>query len=362
MAKHKVRFEPVGIEIEVDEDETILQAAFRQGIMLMHGCKEGQCSACKSFLLEGEDDLEMDRYSTFALPEYESEEGYVLLCRAHAYGDLVVELLNYDEDMLKSGIPIQTVQTEVEEIESLTHDIRRLVLKLIDPPEIAFNAGQYVDVYIPGTEEHRSYSMANTPSTDDHLEFMIKLYSGGKFSSLLDGRLKVGDKLKVKGPYGTFTLREKSDRDIIFIGGGAGMAPIWCLLNYMAEHNIKRKATYYYGARTRKDLFYLEKIQKLAEKLPGFKFVPALSEPDPNDNWKGETGLITDVVDRLENSLAGMEAYLCGPPPMIDAALPLLELKGVDEDKIYYDKFTFTGEAEEQEERGPDRSERGAPF
>ena len=125
-AKHTVRFEPVGIEIEADEDETVLNAAFRQGVMLMHGCKEGQCSACKSFLLDG--DVDMERYSTFALADYELEEGYVLLCRSHAYSDLSVELINYDEEMLRSGVPIQVVQTHVETIEALTRDLRRLVL------------------------------------------------------------------------------------------------------------------------------------------------------------------------------------------------------------------------------------------
>src|SRR3954466_12717540 len=131
--RHRVTFEPVDIEIEVSEDETVLEGAFRQGVMLMHGCKEGQCSACKSFLLDGEVDLE--RYSTFALADYEREEGYTLLCRAHAYSDLEVELLNFDEEMLKSGVPIQTVQAEVVAIEPLTHDISRLSLKLVDPPE-----------------------------------------------------------------------------------------------------------------------------------------------------------------------------------------------------------------------------------
>src|SRR3981081_4069640 len=122
--KHRVRFEPVGIEIEVSEDETILQGGCRSGLMLMHGCKEGQCSACKSFLLDGEIDLE--RYSTFALADYEREEGYVLLCRPPAYSCLQVELINYDEDMLTSGVPIQILQTRVAAIEDLTHDIRRL--------------------------------------------------------------------------------------------------------------------------------------------------------------------------------------------------------------------------------------------
>ena len=129
--------------------------------MLMHGCKEGQCSACKSFLLDG--DLDMERYSTFALADYERDEGYVLLCRSHAYSDLTVELINYDEEMLRSGVPIQVVQTRVETIEPLTHDMRRLVLALEDPHEMAFNPGQYVDITIPGTDATRSFSMANTP-------------------------------------------------------------------------------------------------------------------------------------------------------------------------------------------------------
>src|SRR4051812_2766125 len=173
--KHTVRLEPVGIEFEVDEEETVLRAAFRQGLQLMHGCKEGQCSACKSFLLDGEVDL--DKYSTFALPDFEEQEGWTLLCRAHALTDLEVELINYDEEILRSGVPITTATTEVVEIEELTRDIRRLVLKMREPDTITFHAGQYVDVHIPGAGgEHRSFSMANIPSSNDHVELMIKLY------------------------------------------------------------------------------------------------------------------------------------------------------------------------------------------
>ncbi|MCW3035972.1 MAG: Ferredoxin--NAD(+) reductase, partial [Actinobacteria bacterium] len=300
-AKHTVRFEPVGIEIEVDEDETVLNAAFRQGVMLMHGCKEGQCSACKSFLLDG--DLDMERYSTFALADYELEEGYVLLCRSHAYSDLSVELINYDEEMLRSGVPIQVFQTRVETIESLTHDMRRLVLALEDPPEMAFNPGQYVDITIPGTAKTRSFSMANTPSTDDHLEFVIKLYPEGHFSGLLEGRLKPGDSLKVKGPYGVFTLRDHPDRDLLFVGGGAGMAPILSLLRSMGEDGSQRRATYYYGARGRRDLCYLDEMEALAHRLPEFRFVAALSDPAVGEEWDGEVGMITDVVQRGEESL-----------------------------------------------------------
>ncbi len=346
MPTHKVRFQPVGIEIEVNEDETVLNAAFRQGVSLTHGCREGQCSACKSFLLDG--DLEMEKYSTFALPEYESDEGYVLLCRSHAYSDLEVELINYDEDILRLGIPIETFQTTIEEIEPLTHDIRRLVLKPVaSEKKLRFSAGQYASIRIPDTEEYRAYSMANTPRNIDTLEFIIKVFPGGRFSGLLDGGFTIGQPLEIKGPYGVFMLREKTDSEIICIGGGSGMAPLWSLLNDMAERGIKRRATYYYGARTRKDLFYLDRLKQLAERLPGFRFVPALSMATAEDNWDGETGFITEVLDRdLKTGQRHTQAYLCGPPPMIDAAIPVLVRKGISEDRIFFDKFTSTAKVE----------------
>jgi propane monooxygenase reductase subunit len=329
---HTVRFEPVGIEIEVDEDETILNAAFRQGIMLMHGCKEGQCSACKSFILDGEVDL--DRYSTFALPDFEEAEGWTLLCRAHPYSDMEIELINYDEEIIHGGVPPRTVSTSVEAVEPLTADIYHLRLRPEEPLE--YKPGQYVDIKIPGTEHHRSFSMAGT--SPDELEFMIKYYEGGKFSGLLkDGSIKPGDTLEVTGPYGVFTLRPSSPRRLLFIGGGAGMAPILSLLRHMHEAGTQREAVYYYGARREVDLFHLEELAG----LPG-DFVPALSEE--SNGWQGESGLITDVVDRLEDDIAEVDAYVCGPPPMVEAAIALLEAKGVPEAHIYYDKFTTTAD------------------
>jgi propane monooxygenase reductase component len=329
---HTVRFEPVGIEIEVDESETILNAAFRQGIMLMHGCKEGQCSACKSFILDGEVDL--DRYSTFALPDFEEAEGWTLLCRAHPYSDLEIELINYDEEIIHGGTPPRTISTSVEAVEPLTSDIYFLKLKPSEPLE--YKAGQYVDIRIPGTEHHRSFSMAGT--SPDSLEFMIKAYPGGKFSGLLaDGSVKAGDEIEVTGPYGVFTLRPSSPRRLLFIGGGAGMAPILSLLRHMQEIESPREAAYYYGARTESDLFHVEEIGALP-----CGFVPALSED--SNGWKGESGLITDVVDRLEGDVAEVDAYVCGPPPMVEAAIALLEAKGVPEAHIYYDKFTTTAD------------------
>jgi propane monooxygenase reductase subunit len=342
---HSVRLEPVGIEFEVNEDETVLNGAFRQGLMLMHGCKEGQCGACKSFLLDGEVDL--DRYSTFALPDYELDEGWTLLCRAHAVTDLEVELINYDEDELRNGVAIREVETTVVALEPLTRDIYRLELQVAGG-ELPFRPGQYVDIEIPGTDLTRSFSMANLPNETGRLEFMIKHYPGGRFSALLsDGGLSVGDALKVKGPYGMFALKESEDRPLLFIGGGAGMAPILSLLRSLAERGEPREAVYYYGARTPADLFHLEELAELCSRVPGLRFVPALSDPDAASGWTGEAGLITDVVTRLEAELGAVEAYLCGPPPMVDAAIGLLNSSGLAESSIHFDKFTTTVETEE---------------
>jgi propane monooxygenase reductase subunit len=342
--KHTVRFEPVGIDIEVREDQNVLRAASEQGIMLMHGCKEGQCSSCKSFVLDGED-YELDKYSTFALPDYEREEGFTLLCRTHVYEDVTIELLNYDEDMIRSGLPIQQAVAEVVSIEPVTHDMRHLVLRLVEPKEIRFFPGQYLDIALPGTDATRSFSMANITTKDTgRLEFVIKVYPDGLFSHFLDTGLSIGDRLDVVGPFGVFTLRD-SERDLIFIGGGAGMAPILSLLRSMVERGITRKATYYYGARGRRDLCFDKELRALEEALPGFRYVPALSE-SAEDAWDGEVGLITDVVRRHEESLANVDAYVCGPPPMVEAAIPLLTQLGTPEKRIYYDKFTTTGDPE----------------
>src|SRR5450759_5357235 len=268
----------------------------------------------------------------------EKEEGWTLLCRAHAESDLEVELINYDEEVLRDGIALQTKQVRVATLEALTHDIKRLVLS---GAELDYKPGQYVDIKIPGSDEVRSFSMANLPG--EQLELMIKLYPDGKFSSLLaDGGIQEGHELEVTGPYGVFTLRQNSDRPLLFIGGGAGMAPILALLRSLAEQGSERRAVYYYGARGPSDLFHLDELAELEQRLPNFRFVPALTECDEKVQWSGEQGLITDVVQRSEQELGEVDAYLCGPPPMVDAAIALLEAKGVPESRVYHDKFTTT--------------------
>jgi propane monooxygenase reductase subunit len=141
-------------------------------------------------------------------------------------------------------------------------------------------------------------------------------------------------------------LRDAPSADLVYVGGGAGMAPILSLLRSMSERGLERKATFYYGARRRKDLCFEKELEALEETLPGFHYVPALSEPEEGDGWDGEVGLITDVLRRRESDLSGADAYVCGPPPMVEAALELLPALGVADKRIFYDKFTTTGNAD----------------
>ncbi|WP_190823667.1 2Fe-2S iron-sulfur cluster-binding protein [Saccharopolyspora pogona] len=338
---HRINFEPVDIEMEVGEEENILDAAFRQGIHLMHGCREGRCSACKSYVLDGE--IQMADYSTFACNDAEVEEGFVLLCRSHAFSDCTIELLNFDEDELLSGVAIQDVRTQVVALEPMTKDIVSLRLRTVDPAAYEFKPGQYSDLQIPGTGEHRSFSMATTQSTLGQVEFLIKKYPGGKFAGLLEDGISVGAEISLTGPYGSFTLKEGHVLPIVFIGGGAGMAPILSLLRHMSETGNTRQVHFYYGARTPQDLFYLDEILELGKNLTGFRFVACLSEsmdPWPSGQIAVEEGNVTDVVSRREPDIGKSEVYLCGPPPMVDAALELLEANNTPKDQVFYDKFT----------------------
>lgn len=336
---HKVRFEPVGIEMEVAEGETVLDAAFRQGISLMHGCKEGQCGSCKSKLVDG--DIELLKYSTFALPDYESENGHVLLCRTHAYSDVSFELLNYDEDMLRRSIAVKTFRGHVTGITALTSDIRLLEIE-IDKP-MKFWAGQYVDLTIDDGRITRAFSMANAPGEGTRLSFIIKKYPNGAFSSQLDGGLDVGSVVLAKGPYGTCFRREERPGPMLLIGGGSGMSPLWSILADHIASGEQRPIRFFYGARSRADLFHLDELAAIGRELADFRFVPALSHATDEDHWDGETGFVHEVVARhlKQERLAGViDAYACGPTQMIDAVLPVLQINGVEPDHIYFDKFT----------------------
>jgi propane monooxygenase reductase subunit len=338
----RVHFEPIGEEIECGSEETVLDAAFREGYSLVYGCREGQCSACKCYLLEGE--VALKPYSTFALSDTEEAQGYTLLCRAMPDEDLVVELLHYDPDNYKLEFPIREGRSRVLAVEELTHDICRLLLEIAEPEDFDFKPGHYVDIQVPGTDERRSFSMANLPG-DGQIELIIKRYEGGRFSGLLADRLEEGTEIAFTGPYGAFYLRE-SDRPILMVAGGSGMAPQLALLRELARTGSQRRVRFFYGARARRDLFYEELVAELGARLAGFAFTPVLSEPGAEDAWDGEAGFVHDAVDRFlaAGDLDGEpDAYLCGPPPMVDAAIEMLvDQHNLDDARIHYDKFTTT--------------------
>jgi len=160
-----------------EEDETILLAALRQGYNLRYGCKHGGCGSCKALIVDGE--VDQEEASSFALMDLEREQGYALLCSAYPLDDITIELWDYEEEELLATSPIQEYQAEVTQITTLTHDVRGIQLRLIEPAEITFKAGQYIDLLVPDTSEWRSYSMANPPSRSHEVEIMIKLMPVG---------------------------------------------------------------------------------------------------------------------------------------------------------------------------------------
>ncbi len=341
-----VTLQPVGIEMEVDEGETILDAAFRQGVALPHGCKAGQCSACKAIMTEGE--VEMKKYSTFALNDMEREQDHILMCCALAETDVELELLNYDEELLKYSIPVADYAGKVARVEQLTADIRLLEIQLDSP--ITFYAGQYSDITLPEVGLTRSFSMANTPASPDKLQFIIKKYPGGQFSGRLDGDLQPGASLKLRGPYGACLRRADRDGPMILVGGGSGMSPLLSILEDQLATGPTRPIHFFYGAQTQADLFYLDRFAKHAAEHPEFKFIPALSNAENDTSWTGEKGFVHDVAKKYVSELDlddTADAYVCGPAPMIDAVFPVLVVAGVDIEHIHCDRFTPAPQTEE---------------
>jgi NAD(P)H-flavin reductase/ferredoxin len=346
----RVRLEPLGEEIECASDETVLDAAFRQGYNLAYGCREGQCSACKCFLLEG--DATLKPHSTFALSESEQANGYSLMCRAMPEQDLVVELLHYDPDNYRLENAIRDGCAVVDSVQALTHDITRLVLCVREPADFSFVPGQYVDLWVPNDANgaRRSFSLANLPG-DGLIELMIKRYPGGRLSGLLDGQIKPGDEIRFTGPYGAFHLRP-SERPILMVAGGSGMAPILSVLRQLVGEGCARPVRLFYGARAERDLFHMQEIERLGDKLGDFSFEAVLSDVEGGK-------LVSDAVDEFlarSASFAAPDVYMCGPPAMLEAAEPMLvEKHKVDERRIFQDKFTIAAEAD------PDRTGAAAP-
>jgi Na+-transporting NADH:ubiquinone oxidoreductase subunit F len=288
------------------------------------------CGYCKVEVLSGGGHI-LPTEEVFILRS-DRLKGVRLACQVKVKNDIEVLI---SPDLLAA----QEIKATAIKITDLTQDIKLVVLRLDEPSYVNFKPGQYVQFKVPEADEFRAYSIASAPSQKNIIELIVRLVPGGLCSTYIHEVLDVNDQIALTGPFGDFYLREGSSRNIICIGGGCGMAPIRSILMHLAERNMPRKIMYFFGARSKKDLFFTEELFGLQKKLPNFRYIPALSEPKPQDNWKGEVGLITQIVERIVPESKEAEAYLCGPPPMIDAAITVLTRKGIEEIYIYYDKF-----------------------
>ena len=338
----RIRLEPIGEEIETAGEETVLEAAFRHGYGLVHGCREGQCSACKCYLRAG--DVALERYSTFALSDSERAAGYALMCRAVPETDVVVELLHYDPDDYHLAFPIVEGSAVVEAVEVLAGDIWRVALRVEEPSEFSFLAGQYVDLHVPGANgARRSFSLANAPTGNGRhppeLELIVKRYPGGRFTGLLGESVRPGTRLGFTGPYGTMHVRE-GERPMLMVAAGTGMAPMLALLRHLAAQGEARPVRFFYGARAEDDLFYLDKIKALSAGLADFRFSTVLSQRDGRHVQDAVAECLT------AGEIADPDVYVCGPPAMVESVQELLTARhGIDEQRIFADKFTASAEA-----------------
>ncbi len=322
-------------ELVVEGGQSLLSTLGKEGIFIPSACGgKGSCGLCLLKVLSGGGDV-LPTETPWLSPE-QTAEGVRLSCQLKVKRDMRIEIpLEF--------FLVKQFRTTVESITDLTHDIKELRLKLDDPAEITFKAGQFVQVLTPVYEHsreevYRAYSISSSPADKTHIELQIRLVPEGICTTYIHKYLRQGDELMLNGPYGDFCLT-KNDCKLVFVAGGSGMAPIKSILADMQLKDDKRQTTYFFGAVSQKDLFHLDTMAQFEKDLKNFKFIPALSAPKKDDNWKGQTGLITQVIEKNLKNADSHEAYLCGSPGMIDASVEVLKNKGIPETLIFFDKF-----------------------
>ena len=333
-----VTIQPAGVAFDVARDETILAAAMRAGVGLPYGCRDGACGSCKSRLVEGR--VIHGAHQLKALSAAEEEGGYILTCCATPQTDCVVEARSVPG---AGEFPVLKMPARVSRLERPAPDVAILALQL--PANVAFkyHAGQYLE-FILRDGARRSYSMANAPHTLQQtpaVELHIRHMPGGKFTDHVFGAMKEKEILRVEGPFGSFFLREDSTKPVVLLASGTGFAPIKAIVEHMAMKGIDRPTVLYWGCRTRRDLYLHEWAQQAAASMPNLRYVPVLSEPTPEDDWRGRTGFVHDAVMADLPDLSGHQVYACGAPVMVDAARrDFVARCGLPEDEFYADSFT----------------------
>lgn len=335
-AEYQITIEPLGREVTCREDQTILDACLRAGVWVPHSCTHGTCATCKAEVLEGE--VDQGAASPYALMDFERDEGKTLLCVCTPRSDVVIEA-DVDVDDSIEVFPVQDFHGTLVGMEEVARDTRRLLIEL--DRDLAFNAGQYMALSIPGHDGvTRTYSMANIPTEGRVLEFQVRRTEGGLAT---DGwifkDLKVGDPIDLSGPYGRFVLRTDRSEPAVLIAGGTGLAPIASMIRHALENDLEDVGhlTLYQGARTREWLYDVDRFTALAQEYPDrFTYRPCLSEEEA-DGFA--SGMVTDVLNADHETLKGHIGYVCGPPAMVEAALKTLMLKRLFPRDIYKEEF-----------------------
>lgn len=333
----QVTLQPSGHQFQVEPDEKILEAGIKAGLSIPYSCRSGVCRSCRGTVLEGEVDFG-DVHPTY-LPDSDKAKGLALLCSARAKSDLVVEIAELEG---LAGIKPGIVPCRVVKIERPCADVAVLDLRLPMNENMRFMAGQYVD-FLLKDGKRRSYSIASKPSAEgvSHIELHIRHVPGGHFTDrLFAGEVKEREVMRFEGPLGSFYLREDSNKPIIFLASGTGFAPIKAMIEHAIARGSQRPMQLYWGCRKPADLYMAALPEQWAREVPGFSYVPVLSEVSAQDGWQGRTGLVHQAVMADHPDLSGHEVYACGVPVMVDAAQrDFLAQCGLPEEAFFADSF-----------------------
>jgi len=326
--------QPSGHKFSVEANETVLEAALKQGITLPYSCRDGVCGVCKGKVLQGEVDYGKHQAST--LSEAEKAAGMALFCCAKPKSDLVIECR---EVSTLNDIPIKLLPTRIHKLVKMADDVMVIYLKLPASERLQFLAGQYIDI-LQKTGKPRSFSLANAPHDDEFLELHVRNITGGSFTHHVFTGMKERDILRIKGPLGTFFLREDSDKPIIFVASGTGFAPIKAIIEHALYIGIKRPMHFYWGARKFVDLYMLDKAKEWETR--GIKFTPVLSDALPEDKWQGRSGYVHAAVMEDYADLSGYQVYACGAPVVVEAAHRDYTMqRKLPNEEFFSDAFTF---------------------
>jgi CDP-4-dehydro-6-deoxyglucose reductase, E3 len=333
-----VTLQPSGRSFDVARDEPILGAAIRQGIGMPYGCKDGACGTCKSRLLEGR--VIHGAHQHKALSEAEEAGGLILTCCATPQTDCLVEARTVPG---AGEFPILKMPGRVLSIERPTGDVAVIRVQLPANQNFQFRAGQYVE-FILRDGARRSYSMANAPhnlGTPPSIELHIRHMPGGKFTDHVFSTMKEKEIVRMEGPFGSFFLREDSDKPMVLLASGTGFAPIKALIERLEELGSTRPMVLYWGARSQADLYLHDWAEAATTRLPNLRYVPVLSEAKAEDAWTGRTGFVHHAVMADWPDLSGHQIYACGVPIMVESAHRDFVAKcGLPDDEFYADSFT----------------------